>query len=203
VTERPDHAQGLAGLSFQLLRGDGSSSLKNDGLNDVLAEVSALVDRGHDPFVTLDIGNAVTLGAIRDLCRIMDKVDTENGMRIEPPPNGQLYYRAFIPDPSFTNRQSRIAQPWELALSNPAGTATGTLTRIKQLWRDDRAMPDLEVTDIPVASPAEVGKGMDKLGPGIPVILVIADPTLTHGQLMEWLEPVRTKCPTVHMYLKE
>jgi hypothetical protein len=40
-------------------------------------------------------------------------------------------------------------------------------------------------------------------GPGLPVILVIVPPSVTHGQLMTFLAPALPTHSTIHVFLKE
>ena len=117
-------------------------------------------------------------------------------------PKTEANYKAFIADPDYLNRETRSAQPWELRLTLKDGKVSGVLTYIEQIWRDDAARPDLKSTDYEVGSPEALRQALDKHGPGIPVILVIAQPAVTHGQLMAFIAPVRRTHPTIHVYLR-
>ena len=41
---------------------------------------------------------------------------------------------------------------------------------------------------------------IDEHGPGLPVILVFAEPAVTHGELMRMLSPVMSTHGTVHVF---
>jgi hypothetical protein len=197
---------GVAASDLRLSLKAGTRELNSDAtLKGMLEAVSGLVDKGQDPFVSLQVETNMTLKALHDLCVVLASVDTEKGMRLEPPLPGHLYYKAFIPDPSFLDREKRIAQPWELRLvrRESAGGLTGILTRIEEVWKDDGGRPDLKLTNYEVATPEALKKTINENGPGLPVILVITQPSVTHGQLMTFLAPVLPTHSTIHVFLKE
>ena len=191
-----------ADLSFCLQQPDGV--LTNMQLNDVLAVFTGLVEDGHDPFVGLQFDEVLKLGDIHELCKLLASIETVNGIRIEPPAVGQLYYRAFLPNEDFRNREDRFAQPWELRIetsdSSSAGS-TGILTRITEVWHDDVIKPELQIVDHEIGTPADMGRILKKEGSGLPVILVFAARDLTYGDIMPYLRPVLKDYDTVYVFL--
>ena len=203
VSPRPETAgAAVSDLAFSLKAGDKAVT-REPTLKSVLEEVSALVAKGHDPFVSLQLDGRLGVKAIRDLCVVLMSIDTEKGLRMEPPLSGHLYYKAFAPDPAFLDRESRIAQPWELDLSVRDAKVGGVLTQIEQIWTDGVARPELKATDYTVATPEALKEALAKYGPGLPVILVKAPPPLSHEQLMTFLTPSLKTHPTVHVFVKE
>lgn len=169
-------------------------------LNGVLEKFTSLLEKGHDPFVTLRFDDKLTLKTVREFCAVLSAMETEEGIRVEPPLAGHLYYKAFLPDEEFRNRAGRTAQPWELRLSVKAAGIAGILTQIEQVWTDDKIQPDLKITDYEVAGPKELRDKLDKIGPGLPVIIVYAPPAVTHGQLIRFLAPVLPTHGTIHVF---
>ena len=192
----------LNDLRFSLKSG-ASELNKEPSLTSVLAAVSGLVDDGRDPYVSLQFGAGVSLQALHDLCALLSSVDTEKGMRIEPPRPGQLFYKAFAPASTFLDRESRMAQPWELRLVSKESGVTAILTRIEETWKAGQPRPDLKPINYEVATPEALKQALQQYGPGLPVILVIAQPRITHGQLMTFLAPVLPIHSTIHVFLKE
>lgn len=171
---------------------------------DVLRAFSTMVDNDRDPFVALRVGDAVPLGTLREICRLLASIESDRGIRMEPPPAGNFYFKAFIPDPSLGARDTRLMQPWELRLAvNAAGALQAVMVRIDEEWRDDRPRPVLHPQPHPVADPAAARALLDADPEGLPVLLVYAPPTLTHGVLMSWLRPAVTTHPTVHVFLDD
>lgn len=163
----------------------------------------ALVRRGHTPFVTLHIADALSLRGICTLCRALNAIDVDDEICMDAPPAGELFYRAFLPSESFRARAGRISQPWELKLTLDDGRTEGILTQIEQIWHDNEAMPELRVRDFPVPTPDALRRELDSKDPGLPVILVFAPPDLTYGQLMEFVRPAMKTHPTIHVFTEQ
>jgi hypothetical protein len=198
---------GTAGTNLQevafRLEGDAGRLTVTGGLNAVLAAFVSLNQQARDPFVSLRFDAGLPLGTLHDLCGLLATIDNEQGIRIEPPPEGQLYYKAFIPDETYRDREQRIAQPWELHLQSGIAGPTGTLIQIEQVWREDRVRPDLKMSRVSVAGPTDLRRELDARGPGLRVILAYAPPRMPFGQLMAFIKPALTTHPTVHVLLDE
>jgi hypothetical protein len=173
------------------------------GLPDALKEFGLLAEGGRDPFVTLRFDPGLPLRTIKDLCTVLASIETERGIRLEPPLEGHLYYRAFLPNEDNRDRAKRMAQPWELQLRLSGDKVAGTLTQIEQVLRDDRALPDLKLAHFDVPTPRDLRGELDARGPGLRVILVFAPPLLRHGQLMDFIKPALPTHPTVYVFLDE
>lgn len=195
---RKEGASGLESLLFDVA---GTSSLKKESasLNSVLEMFTNLVADRHDPFVTVSLADELTAKTAGDLCRILASIETETGIRVDAPPKGQLYYRAFLPREDFRSRSKRYAQPWELHLTKKDGALSAELVEITQSWSNDKIKPDLSVKSIPVATPDDLEKEL-ATREGLPVILVFAGEDITIGQVMSYIQPVRDTHPTVHVY---
>ena len=191
----------LANLAFRIETAGAAADTGPLDINATLKHFTEQVVAGRDPFVTLDLDDGVTLGALQALAGIVNSIESERGIRVEPPQPGQLYYKAFMPNPAFRDRTMRLAQPWELRLVRQAGAVTGTLTHLEETWPDGADKPDLHVTDIPVPTPAALRQALDEKGPGLPVILVFAPAGLTHAELMAYLAPALPTHPTIHVYV--
>jgi len=189
-------------LAFSLLHVDGRKFYDGPEPHGVLHIFASLIENGHDPFVTVRFDGKLPLAAVQDLCLILSTMEKENGIRVEPLP-GHPYYKAFLPDPRFRDRTGRISQPWELHLSMTDSGISGILTQIEQVWRDGRLRPDLDVTDYDVPTPGALRKELARRGPGLPVIFVFAQPALTYGHLLDFLSPVLTTHPAVHVFFPE
>jgi hypothetical protein len=93
----------------------------------LLAEFGKLTEAGKDPFVTIDIAGNLTLQQMHEFFSLIQTLDRETGIRVEAPPPGQLYYRAFFPEPEWRDRTKRLGRPWEL--HTKVGNANGSLLR--------------------------------------------------------------------------
>ena len=108
--------------------------------------------------MSVSLDDAVTVGAARDLARVLAMVEGSDGLRIESPPAGQLFYKAFLPDERWRPRAERPSQPWELRVARNQQGAWGiTLVRILEDWsKEGQFSPDLTSTDIPLARPEDL-----------------------------------------------
>ena len=131
-------------------------------------------------------------------------------MRIEPPPPGQLHYKAFNPDQQLLDRDARMYHPWELSLTEKEGHVSGTLLLVEAVWKGGATASVLETTEFPVASPQDLRKELDaeaersrKAGTrGKPQeIMVFAPATLKYGQMMKFLELALSTHKMIHVYV--
>jgi hypothetical protein len=189
--------------AFDLTVAGGGPRVANGSLNDVLREFAGLTGQGRDPFVTLAFDPALDLRTIRDTCTLLGSIETENGIRIEPPPAGQLYYKAFLPPEKFRDRANRLAQPWELHLARKDGALAVRLTQVQEIWKQDELRPELKVSHADVPTPERLQSEIAARGPGLPVILVFAPPDLTFGDVFRFVGPMLKTHGTVHVYLQE
>jgi hypothetical protein len=195
--------QTIANLQFQVRDAEKKQLNVGTDLNSAVKLFSSLADEGRNPFVTIRFGNALTLQAIHDVSVILSSINTEKGIHVEPPPEDGLYFKAFMPNEKLRNRNTRIAQPWELHISRKDGKVSGTLTRVEETWKDGQARPDLKVTDYVLAAPDSALETIEKMGSEMPVLLVFAAPSLTFQELMGFVKPIRTKLPTVHVFMEK
>jgi len=201
---------GLQETVFTLVGADDKKALhEKTGLNTILKTFTTLVEEGHDPFVTLKLADDLTVGTAHQVCKLLSSIDTDTGIRMEPPPPGHLYYRAFIPNEKLRRREDRVVQPWELHLSEADGKLGGRLVAIDQVWHEDRLKPDLQAKETPVADAAALTAALKKdaderakakESPRLSVILVFSPITVTHAQLMEFVGPARETHPIIHVY---
>ncbi|MBA4387886.1 MAG: hypothetical protein C0404_07885 [Verrucomicrobia bacterium] len=194
--------QTLEDLEFKLTGGDGQPVGKNATLNSTLEAFSSLIEKGHDPFVTFKPDGRLTLKAIHDSYNILSSVESEKGIRIEPPPAGTLYFKAFLPPDVFRDRSSRGGQPWELRLALKDGKVDGILTRIEEIFPEDKVEIELKPYDYPVSSPESLRDEMAKHEVKFNVLLVFAPPEMTHDQLMTFVGLVRKTHPKIHVFLQ-
>ena len=188
-------------LALSVLDNEGTPLLQDAKTPDVLALFSSLRDDGRDPFVNARFARDVPLGPARDLCGILASIDSEHGIRVEPPDADQLYYRAFVPNPEFKDRGKRMAQPWELHLERENGTVAGTLVHIEQESREQERRPTLDIARHAVDSGESLETKLEEIGPGLAVILIYAPPDLLMGELLDFVAPIRDTHPTLHVFV--
>lgn len=186
--------------TYTLAGPDGAERLRTLDPFQVVAHAAELVENGRDPFVTLEPGDRLTLKQVRELCGVLASAEGEHGLRMEPPPPGLPYYRAFLPDERFRRREDRIAQPRELRFSEVEGALTVVLTELEESWPEDAERPTVTATDHAIGSPAALATALASLKRGLPVILIYAPDSLLFGRLRPYLEAALPACPTLYVF---
>ena len=208
----PASTLGEFGRSFSFLLKDsnGKTLGKDPTLEGAVAALAELLKKGSDPYLSVRFDGALKLSDVRKACVILGMIEAGTGIKIEPPPQGHLYYKAFLPDERWRDRESRIAQPWELHLVRNKGGVSGTLILNEEVWADRSPEPKMKVTSFDLSTPkalrtqldadAERRKLADKR-PGLAVLLVFAEPDLPYGELIRFVGPALTTHNTVHVFL--
>jgi len=178
----------------------GTNLLEAATIEHLTAGFTAMIDDGRDPFVEVTIQPEMPLGLMRQTAAILKTIDSENGIRIEPPAPGELYYQAFLPNEAFRHHRDRFIQPWELHLD---ATGTSVLTRIDEHWTHGEAKPDLTTEDIPVGSANDLLEILSTQNPDVRGIYVFTPPALSYGELMRMIRPVLPTHPHIHVYLED
>ncbi len=201
ITSAAVATQSLASLQFALAPRGDSAGRDTLGMNELLRQFMTRCREGIDPFVTLNVDDKVQIGALKAFCLILASIETDHGIRMEPPAAGHLYYKAYMPDNDLRDRDTRIMQPVELTLHYADdGTITMTLLDIKEHWHDDRVKPTLTFETHTVDSPDALKVQLGMLGDDLPILLVFVPADLPHGELMRWMAPILTSHPTVHVF---
>jgi hypothetical protein len=173
--------------------------LASGDVRRVLHAVAALRDDGRDPFLTVRLHDATPVSAARRLAETLTALEDTDMLRLDPPPAGQLFPRAFLPDPAYRDRAQRFSQPWELVLARDDPGAT--LAQITEIWDDGNSLrPELRVDAHPLDGPDALAPALRQLGPGLPVILVYAPDWMAYGRVMRWIRPVLADYPTVYVF---
>jgi hypothetical protein len=201
----------LANFEFLLTDSTGKSIGENRDLVTVLDEFNTLVKKGHDPYVSVRFDRTMPLTDVRRLCRTIGAIDSESGIRVEPPAAGQLYYRALLPSAEWKDRENRILQPRELRLAQAGGKISGTLTLVESSSPDGGSEPKLKVTEFDVDSSEAIRERLDAdaerrreagRDPAPPILLVFADGDIAYGRLLDFLSRALATHNTIHVFLE-
>ncbi len=198
-------------IEFWLTDTAGKPIGENRHLVAVLGVLETLIRKGHDPYASVRFDGAMRLADVRRVCRILAAIDTETGIRVEPPVEGQLYYEALLPDQQLRDRKNRIIQPWELHLTSTEDRITGVLELHETIWDSDASKYKPTATTFEVDTPAALRRQLDadaarrkkegrRRGP--PVLLVFVDADLEYGQLLAFIGPALTTHNMVHVFLE-
>jgi hypothetical protein len=149
---------GLAGVVCVTRGTEPAFGTATNDVKGALERIAAVARAGRDPFVRVTLDDSLTLGAAGELARVLAMVEGVDGLRIEAPPAGQLYYKAFLPDERWRPRIDRPTQPWELRVTRGReGAWNCTLVQILEDWsKEGQLAPDLTLTEFPLDRPEDL-----------------------------------------------
>jgi len=202
-----------AGATNVVLRLSGAES-------NVLAEASAMVPileqlqalrKGEvAPVVSLTIADACPVEAIVAPSIALSMMESLGLARMQPPGEGSLYYRAFVPQKAWMQPQGRPSQPWELHLRVQDGDIKGAMVLHEPVWGEAGASPTFTRRSLDVGNPAALRRQLDADAearqaagksalPG--VLLVFAAPDVTYGTLLAFVQPVLDTHGTIYVFV--
>lgn len=185
-------------MSFALLSQKEQKLNDRDSVAGCLSLFSALQENGQSPYITLDISPALPLGAVARFCRLVQEIEGDRGIRVEPPIEGQLYYQSFLPSPEWKTAEGRFAQPVELHLGEKPGDAE--FVKITQTWPASGLTPTREITRHPAAPPAQLLEQAEALDPEVRVLLIFAPTTKRYRDLLAYTDPLKEAFDTVYVF---
>jgi len=200
------------GVVFRLEGADDKVLAESSELVPVLEQLSALRKGEVAPVLTLDLAASLPLGEILKPAVSLAMMETLGMLRIQPPPEGQLYYRAFVPQKEWMLPAGRPSQPWELHfLSRAAGGFTVAMALNEPVGSGTDPIPSFHRRVLPVADTAALRRQLDAdaqarvaqgKAPRPGVLLVFAPPSLTYGQALSFLASVLGTHGTIYIFVQ-
>lgn len=190
----------IQGGKFILTDPNGKRLTRGDGLIDMLAGFENLTDAGEDIFITLKPDPSIHLDKLSQFYSVLESMDVEKGIRIDAPAPGDLYYKAFFPDPKWRDRDNRLGRPWELHLVLKDRQVAGNLILPADSIDDNGGKGDLRFT---VGKPEELARILvDKSDKFAQTVYIFAPPSMTYGELMTFIRPAM-KTHQMYVFLPE
>ncbi len=212
---RPDGLPRVMPIALNALPGEGDTVVfdlrADDGpeehitdLGDLLRRLQQATQSERDPFLSLRFDDRLKLANVRDLCAALRMVEGERGIRIDAPPEGQIYFQSFLPDEKWRRREDRLTQPLELRVGPPqpqTGNHPLTLVHTLEDWSDPESLdPILTVKEYPLPDADAVAAKIRSLESKLPVLLVFAPSDAPLDAFMPVLRQVRDTHPTVYIF---
>jgi len=200
LTVSPDERQEVC---YSLGDGAGQTVNTNRTLNGFLATLGRLAERECEVFVTLRPDDALTLKALSTMAQILGELDTDRGIRLEAPPEGHPYFKAFLPNPSYRHREARQAPAAEFFLSTQGGVTTGELVFVETEWKDNSESPVFHETRLPISTPDRLEAAFAAHTNPPRVILIFAPDTMKYGALREFIAPFLKRHMILYVFRDE
>ena len=115
-------------------------TLSATNITEVLQSLQADAKPDTDLFVTPVFDDSVTVARAAEIAKAFDMLDG-NGLKMNGAAKDQFFYKAFLPDPAWRNRQGRLFQPFEIRL---AADGSRTFTFVEEDWSGDGLDPVLK-----------------------------------------------------------
>ena len=186
-----------------VLRVTGPGAPVEGPLEDLARLLTAAKGGGRTAHLVMDLapGNTLTVAQIASVAARLQQAEEEGLARMDPPPAGQLYYRAWDPDPGMRERKGRMLQPWEAHVKiGPEGGA-GHLVIIEEIWREDAVEPDLHETRVPLEGPGALAAKAREASADKPSVLLVFVPADTPGSaVLAYLAEVEPLFPVIYVF---
>ena len=148
-----------AGSLFELaLRWDGRTTVLR---RDVELTVPTLKEKlmalradaaAHDLFVRMSFGGGTTVGEAAEIAGALSLVDGK-GLKMDSPPPGKFFFRAFLPDPAWRERPGRMFQPFEVHV---AADGAKKFVFVEEDWSGEGLDPVLKPRQTPFSDWSEL-----------------------------------------------
>jgi hypothetical protein len=150
--------------------------------------------------VTLIPDDAITLRDVQDLAHFIESLDNERGIRVEPPPPGHPYFKAFLPNEKFRKREDRFDKVAELRLGTGENVTTGELILVESEWKGDDSTHE---TRIPIPAPAAMDPALKTREDAPTVLLIFAPARLRYGTLRDFIAPALRRKMILYVFAEE
>ena len=111
-----------------------------DNAGDVLRSLKADATPGSDLFVSPSFDASVNLARAIEVAKAFEALDGV-ALKMNGAPDGQFFYKAFLPDPAWRDRKGRLFQPFEIRL---AADGARSFTFVEEDWSGDGIDPVLK-----------------------------------------------------------
>ena len=180
---------------------DGSAPLSPADAAKALASFRR--DGGQDAFVSFSWDDAVLLGDVAEAARLLsalEEAEDRTGVRIDAPPPGFPFCKAFLPRDEWRDRAKRFSQPCELRF--PEGGGAPTLVRVDETWDGESLEPELSTEEIALSAPDALPALLRANSPeGLRALLVFAPANAAWSGIAPWLDAARPTHPVVRIFL--
>jgi hypothetical protein len=194
----PAGKSGAQNAKYLLTDEKQKPAAEGDSLVHVLGAFGRIIEAGQDPFVTVQPDAQMTLRNVSELYALVQSMDKDGGIRVDAPPEGHLFYRAFFPKEDWRDRKKRLGRPWELHLGEQAGQVKGELILPADEIDNNGGAGDLKFK---VSTAEEMAKVLvEKSDRWSQSVYIFAPPTMTYGAIMKFVRPSMKTHSTMYVF---
>ncbi len=207
--ERP---AGAAESVFRLADANGVALAESPAPVATFQAILNTLKEDAEVYLTLSFGSDIPLSDAAQVCGPTAMLEMMGRVKVNPPAEGELFYRAFVPNRQWRTPAGRPTQPWELHLSREGGAIRGEMVWQETVWPEDGTFtPSYKRHAFAAPNPSAVRERLDDDARerkesgrrSLPnVLLVFAPADLTYGQLMDYVRPALKTHGIVHVFVE-
>ncbi len=198
---RPGLETPPAGLADVTWAWTVAGATRTNAFDAVAKAFMDLVAAAREPHVTVRFDDRLTVRAATEAAAVVLAIEGVNGVRLDGPPAGQLYLKAFLPQQEWREREKRLLQPYELRLEREGAAGwRRTFVHIHEDWSDEASLdPKLTVRPYPLQTWDDLAARVAEIGKGLGTLLVFAPADAPLAAFMEGVRRVQETLPTVYV----
>ena len=185
------------------VKGSDAAVLKKAAMADALKWLREQTEQGREPYVTLEMEDALPLPKAVDVARVFTMLDGK-GIRLDGKPEKGLYPKAFLPQEKWRERKDRNPQPFELHVAkDAAGKISAKLVFIEEDWTVEGLDPKLTPKEYPFDKVEEFPALIEKTGGAdskVMLLFVFVPANATLGEFMPYVRSVSGRLPLVYVF---
>lgn len=173
--------------------------------SNVIARMKGAVDGGFTPFVEIVFDDKISLATAIEQAQMLALLEGDKGIRVASPNADSVYYKGFMPSPTWRKVKDRPSQPWEIHFGlETNGVPLISMTKILEDWTStDSLEPILSSKTFTAKTPEAAAATIAENGAGLPVLLVFAPAKTPLSAIMPTVRLLRKTHPTVYFFTEE
>lgn len=169
---------------------------------DVVRDLRAASEAGHDLFVTVKADDAATMENLRALAKVLTMLDAADGtVRLDRPGEGEFYPNAFLPEEGWRVRTARPFQPWELHLG-----PTNRFVFVGEDWTGPGLEPKLLPREFVLNGTEDLAaavRAVDDAEKPMDTLLIFCSSGTPAGEIRKWVKPYWKRLPKLWIFTEE
>jgi len=147
--------------------------------------------------VTADFSGDLTVSEAAGFAQAIAMVDSSR-VKVNGFPEGQLFYRAYLPMEKWRDRRERLSQPPEVHLR---GDGTLTVVHVKEDWSDEESLdPKLTPEEFPFSDCAAAAAKAETLAARTSTVLMFAPADTKLSRIFEFRRAVKGRVTTWYVF---